>query len=53
MEVLKNALSEMPLLEVTGDVDNLTAAALERAVEDALAADGLRLLLDLSECPLS
>ena len=51
MEVIKAALSGVPVLKVMGDLDHLTAPALETAVGDVLSADGMRLLLDLTDCP--
>jgi anti-anti-sigma factor len=51
MDVLESALSGVPLLKLIGDGDGLSAAALEDVVRRALAADGARLLIDLSECP--
>jgi len=50
MEVLTTALLGVPILEVTGDLDHLTALALETAVGDVLS-DGSRLFFDLSDCP--
>ena len=51
MEVLASDLLGVPVLKVTGDLDHLTAPALEKAVGDALSADGMRLLVDLADCP--
>ena len=51
MDVRKTALSGLPVLKVIGDVDHSTASALEEAVEGAISADGLPLLLDLTDCP--
>ncbi len=51
MEVLASSVSGVPLLKVTGDVDHLSASALEKSVQDVLSVDGLRLFLDLSGCP--
>jgi len=51
MEVLKTALSGVPLLKVIGDIDHLTAPSLEALVQQALGVDGAHLLLDLSDCP--
>jgi anti-anti-sigma factor len=51
MELLKTALSGVPLLKVIGDIDHLTAPTLEAAVQQALGIDGSYLLVDLSDCP--
>jgi anti-anti-sigma factor len=51
MEVHKTVLSRIPLLKVTGDVDHLSAQALEEYVQDSLRADDPHLLLDLAQCP--
>jgi len=50
LEVLKTSLSGVPVVKVTGDVDHLTAPALERIIQQALGIDGAYLLLDLSDC---
>ena len=51
MEVLQSSLSGVPVLKVTGDLDHLTAPALEEALEDVFRAGHMRLLLDLADCP--
>src|SRR5664280_3721653 len=51
MEVLTTALHGVPVLRVIGDVDHLSALALDTAVQDALGARGLRVLIDLRACP--
>ena len=51
MEVLTTALHGVPVLKVIGDVDHLSAMALDTAVQDAIGAHGLRVLIDLRECP--
>lgn len=51
MEVLKTASFGVPVLKVTGDVDHLSAQALEESVQESLRADDTHLLVDLSECP--
>jgi anti-sigma B factor antagonist len=51
MDVIETSLCGVPLLRVVGDVDHFTSLALDDAVQDSLSLDGLRLLLDLSECP--
>lgn len=50
MEILKTVLLGVPVLKVTGDLDHLTAPALEKAVRDVLTVDGSRILLDLEDC---
>jgi anti-sigma B factor antagonist len=51
MEVLATALLGVPVLKVTGDLDHLTAPALEKAVQEAFRVNGTRLLFDLTGCP--
>jgi anti-sigma B factor antagonist len=51
VEVLETALSGVPLLKITGDIDHVTAPALEASIQQALGIDGAYLLLDLSDCP--
>ena len=51
LEVLKTALSGVPVLKVTGDVDHLSGALLEKCVQDTLRTNGTRLLVDLADCP--
>lgn len=51
MEVLKTASFGVAVLNVTGDVDHLSAQTLEKYVQESLGADGKRLLVDLAECP--
>jgi anti-sigma B factor antagonist len=48
MEVLKTALAGVPLLRVIGDIDHVSAPALEAAIQQALGMDHTRLLLDLA-----
>ena|SRR3990172_8453470 len=50
MEVLESSLSGAPLLKIVGDVDHLTAPALDEAIQGVIGRDGSHLLLDLSEC---
>jgi len=50
MEVLTTAMLGVPVVRVIGDVDHLSAPALDKAVQDAFGAHGLRLLVDLREC---
>ena len=52
MEVLTTALLGVPVLKVIGDVDHLSALALETAVQDALGAHGLRLLSICANVPI-
>ena len=47
MEVLTTALLGVPVLDVIGDVDHLSALVLDAAVQDALGAHGLRLPLSI------
>ena len=51
MEVLSTTLLGVPVLKVIGDVDHLSALALDTAVQDAMGTYGFRLLIDLRECP--
>jgi anti-sigma B factor antagonist len=51
MEVVVTTLVGVPLLTVTGDVDHLTAPALEGSIQRAFLLNGMRLLLDLAGCP--
>ncbi len=50
MEIVRTNLSGIPLLEVTGDIDHLSAPALETAIQQALGMDRVYLLLDLEKC---
>jgi len=51
MEVLEGSLSDVPLLRVRGEVDHLSASALDEVVQKLLDSNGARLLVDLAECP--
>ena len=51
MRVLESALSGVPVLRPTGEVDHSNAPVLEESVQKALRASGGHILLDLTECP--
>jgi len=51
MKVLATSLSGVPLLKVIGDVDHSTSPALDQSVQEALGPNGMRLFLDLADCP--
>jgi anti-anti-sigma factor len=51
MEISQASLSGIPLLRIAGEVDHSTSAVFAEAVQRSLAANGGRLLLDLSACP--
>lgn len=51
IHVLQPSLSDIPLLQIVGDVDHFTAPELEAIAREALASDGGRLLFDLSAVP--
>ncbi len=51
MTVLESALSGVPVLKPTGEVDHSNASFLKESVRRALAAGGQCLLIDLSDCP--
>ncbi len=51
MEISQASLFDIPLLRVAGDVDHSVSAVFDEAVQNTLALDGGRLLLDLSACP--
>ena len=50
IEVLQTACSDVSVLKVSGDVDHLTAPALEEILEETLAGGGTHLLVDLADC---
>jgi anti-anti-sigma factor len=45
-----NSLADTPLLEIEGDIDHSSAAAFERAVDEALEKHPA-VLIDLTKCP--
>lgn len=49
MDVLTGKLSEIPLVEVRGDIDHSTCGDVACAFDEALAEGDRRVLLDLSE----
>jgi len=50
LELVRTSVADTPLIQVEGDVDHATAAALEAAVSDAVD-EGHHVILDLAACP--
>jgi anti-sigma B factor antagonist len=50
MEIRGESLLGVPLLAISGDVDHSTASELDQAVQQTLAPEDQRLIVDLTSC---